>query len=83
MSKFNTESDYLEDNSLTSTISTTESKLHDEKPVHVISNISKDADKSIDNIYTSGSDNTSTDDIKTYGLSKPKRVLIEGILKNG
>lgn len=74
-------SDYLGQNdSSTSTSNVTEEKA--DKTELVESNISKSAIKAIDKQYRTDSDNTMTDDIKTYGLSKPKRIIITAILKN-
>jgi hypothetical protein len=78
MSDFETNNEYLAETFLTST----DTEIQSEKTEQVESNVSKNADKSIDEKYTIHSENTSTDDIKTYGLSKPKRIILTGILKN-
>jgi len=78
MSDFETNNEYLAETFSTSTYT----ELQSEKTEQVESNVSKNADKSIDEKYTINSENTSTDDIKTYGLSKPKRIILTGILKN-
>lgn len=78
MSDFETNNEYLNDTFSTST----DTELQSEKTEQVESNVSKNADKSIDEKYTINSENTSTDDILTYGLSKPKRIILTGILKN-
>lgn len=78
MGDFETNNEYLSEIFLTST----DTELQSEKTEQVETNVSKNADKSIDEKYTIHSENTSTDDIKTYGLSKPKRIILTGILKN-
>jgi hypothetical protein len=81
MSDFEIGSDYLgQSGSSTSTSQDNEEKA--DKTELVENNISKSANKAIDKQYRTDSDNTMTDDIKTYGLSKPKRIIITGILKN-
>lgn len=80
MSNHSVESEYLKDDSLTSTSSSKETIA--EKTENITSNISLKADRAIDKSYSTDVENTETDDIKTYGLSKPKRVIITGITKN-
>ena len=82
MSDFKIGSDYL---SQSDNVSISISKVTEENAVlteSVENNISKSANKAIDKQYRTDSDSTITDDIKTYGLSKPKRVTITGTLKN-
>ena len=82
MSDFDINRDYLSQEESSSTVSTSETEVQPTKTEVIEHNISKMAVKAIDKKYRANSGNTSTDDIKTYSLSKPKRVTITGILKN-
>jgi len=73
------DSEYIKDTSNSSTTSSEEVDV--ENVEKISSDISKEADKAIDKEYTTETENTTTDDIKTYGLRKPKRIIITGIVK--
>lgn len=74
------DSEYIKDTSSSSTTSSEEIDVDNVEEIPTY--ISKEADKSIDKKYTTETVNTATDDIKTYGLRKPKRIIITGIVKN-
>ena len=82
MSDFEIGSEYLGQSESFSTSTSKETEEKNVKTESIENNISKSANNAIDKKYRTDSDNTMTDDIKTYGLSKPKRVTITGILKN-
>lgn len=72
--------DYLNED-LNGTTSSSKSEGESVQTEKQVSLTSKEADKSVDEIYIKESDETKTGDNRQYGLRKPRRDTITGILK--
>jgi hypothetical protein len=80
MSEIDIISDYVEGESTTTQKEIEASK--EEKTETIVSTESKTVTQSIEKEYLEGASSTEYEELKQYGLSKPKKVIIRATLKN-